>query len=86
LALFAGLVGFLFGGLYGTLPALIPKLVDEFGLSATEVGLLTATFSIGMLLATPIAGYATNRIGPAPTAAVGISITAIGTVAFAFSD
>lgn len=62
---------------------LLPLYLQQVrGHSALEAGLLLAPQSLGTLLALPLVGRLTDRIGARPVALAGVGITSAATVAF----
>jgi EmrB/QacA subfamily drug resistance transporter len=62
---------------------LMPLYLQQVrGHSALEAGLLLAPQSLGTLLALPLVGRLTDRIGARPVALVGVGIIVVATVAF----
>lgn len=78
LAMFC-LAAALFGGMI--LPPLYWQEIRHERVVAT--GLLTAPQGLGAVLAMPIAGRLTDRIGGGPLALFGVSLTAVATIPFA---
>jgi len=70
---------------YGPLLLLSLYYQDVQGKSAMLVGLLLAPQGIGSLLPRGIAGKLSDRIGPRPVVVVGLVLTALGTLPFAWS-
>ena len=68
------------------LAPLLPELVDEVGLSKSEAGVLTAAFAAGAAVAAIPSGLIVSRIGVKAMVLVGLGITALGTVGFAFAE
>jgi MFS family permease len=50
--------------LFSALAPLLPTYVDDFGLSKTEAGVLSAAYAAGALVAALPAGFLANRFGP----------------------
>ncbi|MDQ6745966.1 MAG: MFS transporter, partial [Actinomycetota bacterium] len=78
LAMFC-LAAALFGGMI-LLPLYWQEIRHE---SVVATGLLTAPQGLGAVLAMPIAGRMTDRIGGGPLALFGVSLTAVATIPFA---
>ncbi len=78
LAMFC-LAAALFGGMI-LLPLYWQEIRHE---SVVATGLLTAPQGLGAVLAMPIAGRLTDRIGGGPLALFGVSLTAVATIPFA---
>lgn len=65
-----------------TMPApILPLLRDEFGLSATQVGLVSSSFALGMLFAVMFLPVISDRRGRRPVAAGALGCTAAGFLA-----
>ncbi|GAA1597395.1 MDR family MFS transporter [Kribbella karoonensis] len=72
-------------GLYGAM-LLLPLFYQQArGATVTAAGLLLVPQGIGSLIARTAGGLA-DRHGPRPVVLIGIALTTIGTVPFAFSD
>ncbi|GLX04265.1 MDR family MFS transporter [Microbispora sp. NBRC 16548] len=71
--------------LYGAM-LLIPLYFQQVGgLDALTAGLLLAPQGIGVLLSRGPAGTLTDRVGARPVTAVGLAVTALGTLPFAWA-
>jgi EmrB/QacA subfamily drug resistance transporter len=71
-------------GLYGAMLLLPLYYQQARGETVTAAGLLLVPQGIGSLLAR-VAGGLTDRLGPRPVVLVGIALTALGTIPFAFA-
>jgi EmrB/QacA subfamily drug resistance transporter len=70
---------------YGPLLLLSLYYQDVQGKTAVVTGLLLAPQGLGSLIPRGIAGKLTDRIGPRPIVIVGLLLTALGTLAFAWA-
>ena len=71
--------------LQALLPAIYPMLKDDFGLSFTQIGLITLTSQVTSSLLQPIVGFYTDR-NPQPfSLAVGMMFTMTGLLTLAFA-
>ncbi|MEU3457024.1 MFS transporter [Micromonospora sp. NPDC006766] len=64
----------------GTWFSRVPAVREALGLSAGRLGLLLLAMSAGAVLAMPVAGLVTQRLGPARTVAASVLFVAFGTV------
>lgn len=71
---------------FTALAPLLPEFADEVGLSKSEAGLLTAAFALGAAVAAIPGGLLVSRIGVKQTVLVGLAVTALGTLGFAFAE
>jgi EmrB/QacA subfamily drug resistance transporter len=79
-------VQFLAGlSVYGPLLLIALFYQEVQGKSAVAVGLLLAPQGIGSLIPRSVAGRLTDRIGPRPIVIVGLLLTTVGTLAFAWA-
>lgn len=65
---------------------LLPFYATDFGASATVVGLLVSAFSLAQLLFAPAWGRMSDRLGRRPAILVGLGVTAVSYLVFAFAD
>lgn len=72
--------------LYSALAPLLPHYVDDLGLSKAEAGLLTADYTLGVVIGAVAAGALSDRIGPRRTAMSGFALLGVSTVAFGFAQ
>jgi predicted MFS family arabinose efflux permease len=86
LLVFCVLLSFLETVLWAALAPVIPTLARDPGLSAAQVGTLTAAYSAGIVIAAVPVGYAASRLGPRVIALAGLWALSIGSLAFAFSQ
>lgn len=71
---------------YAVISPMLPALSHQLGLSKLSAGLLTASYAIGMLVASLPGGVITIKIGPRRTVGLGLSLLAISTLGFAFAN
>lgn len=64
-----------------SLPAYLPVIIDEVGLSSTQAGVLTGAIPLMYIPIALFSGIAVDRIGPGRSLAAGILIYGIGQVA-----
>jgi FSR family fosmidomycin resistance protein-like MFS transporter len=62
------------------LPAIYPMLKDHYGLSFTQIGLITFTFQVTASLLQPVVGFYTDRRPKPYSLAVGMALTLVGLV------
>ncbi len=74
-----------FSALRMGLPALTPALRSTFGLSLTQVGLVLAAVSVGVMITLIPWGMLTDRIGERPVMAAGLTGCALALTAAAFA-
>jgi len=72
--------------LFGAIVALVPGYADEFDLSKTGAGLLSAAFGAGALLGGIPGGLMAAAIGPRRAVVLGLGLLSIASVAFALAD
>jgi DHA1 family tetracycline resistance protein-like MFS transporter len=63
---------------FGLILPLLPYYADEFGASATVVGLLTASYAAAQLIGAPVLGRLSDRHGRRPVLLVSILGTSVG--------
>lgn len=66
--------------------ALLPFYAQRYGASAFEVGALVAVFSLAQTLTTPLWGRASDRLGRRPVLLLGLAVSAVSYVVFAYAD
>ena len=71
--------------LQSLVPALYPLVKDAFGLSFTQIGLITLTFQLTASLLQPIVGALTDRRPQPFSLAAGMAFTLIGLVSLSFA-
>ena len=72
--------------LQALLPAIYPILKEDFGLSFTQIGLITLTNQVTASLLQPLVGYYTDRYPRPFSLAVGMTFTLGGLLLLAFSQ
>ena len=65
---------------------LLPFYAQHLGANAAMVGALVASFSIAQLLVAPVWGWLSDRYGRRPAILVGLLVSAVAYVIFAFAD
>ncbi len=71
---------------HAALTPLLPRYVDELGLSKTGAGILTGAFSAGALLGAFPGAWLTTRIGARRTLTLGLLVKCAAGLAFAFGE
>ncbi len=71
---------------YAAIAPLLPAYADGLGLSKTAVGVLSASYAAGTLIASIPAGFFAARIGVRPAMLTGLGLLACSSVAFAFAE
>lgn len=71
---------------YAVISPMLPALSHQLGLSKLSAGLLTASYAIGMLVASLPGGVITIKIGPRRTVGLGLTLLAVSTLGFAFAN
>jgi MFS family permease len=66
--------------------ALLPYYALELGASGLEVGLLVAAFAVAQTLTAPLWGRLSDRWGRRPVILIGLAVSAVAFVAFAYAD
>ena len=66
--------------------ALLPFYAQELGASALEVGALVAAFSIAQTVSAPFWGRASDRLGRRPVILLGLVVSILGFLGFAFAS
>lgn len=66
--------------------AVYPIIKESFGLTFTQVGLITLTFQMTASLLQPLVGYYTDRNPKPYSLAIGMSFTLIGLICLAFAS
>ena len=72
--------------LFGAIVALVPGYADEFDLSKTGAGLLSAAFGAGALLGGIPGGLLAAAIGPKRAVMLGLGLLSVASIAFALAD
>jgi multidrug resistance protein len=65
---------------FGIVVPILPLYAERFGVSATVVGALFASFSLAQLVAAPVLGRLSDRIGRKPVLLVSLFGTALGSL------
>lgn len=71
--------------LYAALVPLLPRYADEYHLSKTGAGLLTAAFGAGTLAGSLPSGIAAARFGPKHAVLAGLTLMSAASLGFAFA-
>ena len=71
---------------YGTLTPLVPYFAGEFGLSKSQVGIMSGAFGAGVLVGSAPGGYLAARMGVKATALVGLAMMSLTSLAFGLAD
>lgn len=71
--------------LYSAVAPLLPHYRDELGLSKSAAGILTASYTAGMVIGSLLGAVGSSRIGPRRTVVVGFGVLGTASVAFGFS-
>lgn len=70
---------------FAAIAPLLPKYVDDLGLSKAEAGVLSAAYAAGTLVGSLPAGYAASRVGPRKTVIYGLLLLGCTSLAFGFA-
>jgi multidrug resistance protein len=65
---------------------LLPFYAERFGATSAEIGILIGAFSVAQLVSAPLWGRFSDRRGRRPTVLVGLFVSAIAYVVFAFAN
>jgi MFS family permease len=71
---------------FAAIAPLLPKYVDDLGLTKAEAGLLSAAYAAGTLLGSLPAGFAASRFGPRKAVIHGLLLLGFSSVAFGFAE
>jgi predicted MFS family arabinose efflux permease len=71
---------------YAAITPLLPHFEDEFDLSKSAAGVLTAAYAAGTLVGAIPGGYLAARAGVRATVLLGLALMVVASVAFAFAD
>jgi predicted MFS family arabinose efflux permease len=71
---------------YAAITPLLPHFEDEFDLSKSAAGVLTAAYAAGTLVGAIPGGYLAARAGVRATVLLGLSLLVVSSLAFAFAD
>jgi predicted MFS family arabinose efflux permease len=72
--------------LIAALPPLLPHYADEFGIGASLAGVLSASYSIGLLLGALPAGQLVGRLGQRPVIVISLVVLAVSSVGFGLAS
>ena len=86
LVLLVGAVVFVDTMFYAAIAPLLPELARAFRLSKLSAGVMTASYPLGMLLASIPGGVLAARAGPRFTVCTGLALLAASTLAFGLLD
>ena len=70
---------------FAALTLLLPAFSEEFDLSNTEAGILTAAYAAGGIAAALPAGLFASRVGVKPAVVLGLAIMIVTSVVFGFA-
>jgi len=70
---------------YAAITPLLPQFADEFGLSKTGAGILVAAYAAGTFAGALPGGWLAARAGVRATVLVGLTLTGVSSLAFAFA-
>jgi MFS transporter, DHA1 family, tetracycline resistance protein len=65
---------------FGIVVPILPRYAQQFGVSATTIGFIFASFSVAQLLCAPLWGRLSDRVGRKPILIVSLFGTALGSV------
>lgn len=71
---------------FAAIAPLLPKYVDDLGLTKGEAGILSASYAAGTLFASLPAGFVASRLGPRRTVIIGLLTLGCSSLAFGFAD
>jgi predicted MFS family arabinose efflux permease len=71
---------------YAAITPLLPHFEDEFDLSKSAAGVLTAAYAAGTLVGAIPGGYLAARAGVRATVLLGLALMVVSSIAFAFAD
>ena len=83
---FGFLIIFVSYGIRFSYPILMPKMIESLNLSKTESGLILGMYMIGYAIASPVAGFLTDRLGGRRVITIFCFIMAVGTLLMGISD
>ena len=86
LLLLASAVVFVDTAFYAAITPLLPRYVEELGITKSAAGILSAAYPAGTFLGALPGGWLAARAGVRPTTVLGLSIMAASSVAFAFGE
>ncbi len=85
LVVFACVVALLDSSLISVLPPLLPAYVRQFGIGSGLAGVLSASYSVGLLFGALPAGLLIARIGQRAVVALALLVLAVSSVVFGFA-
>jgi DHA1 family tetracycline resistance protein-like MFS transporter len=65
---------------FGIVVPILPRYAEDFGASATTIGLLVASFSVAQLVFAPVLGAVSDRVGRKPVLVCSLVGTAVGSL------
>ncbi|MCB0874512.1 MAG: MFS transporter, partial [Thermoleophilia bacterium] len=65
---------------FGIVLPILPRYAEEFGADPAMIGLLVASFSFAQMLAAPLVGKLSDRIGRKPVLIMSLFGTAVGSL------
>jgi multidrug resistance protein len=65
---------------FGIVVPILPRYAEDFGASATTIGVLVASFSVAQLVFAPVLGAVSDRIGRKPVLVCSLVGTAVGSL------
>jgi MFS family permease len=71
---------------FAAIAPLLPKYVDDLGLTKAEAGVLSAAYAAGTLVASLPAGYVASRVGPRRTVIIGLLLLGFSSLVFGFGE
>jgi MFS family permease len=86
LLLLASAVVFVDTAFYAAITPLLPRYVEELGITKSAAGILSAAYPAGTFLGALPGGWLAARAGVRPTTIAGLSVMAVSSVAFAFGE
>ena len=82
LVLLTSAVIFIDVAFFAAIAPLLPKYVDDLGLSKAQAGFLTASYAAGTLLGSLPAGFVASRAGPRRTVIAGLLLLGVSSLVF----
>jgi MFS family permease len=67
---------------YSVIAPVVPEIAQATDSSAATIGILVATFPVGMMVGFALAGTATKRLGPKPVILSALTVVALGCAGF----
>lgn len=71
---------------FAAIAPLLPKYVDDLGLTKAEAGVLSAAYAAGTLIGSLPAGFVASRLGPRKTVIHGLLLLGGASLVFGFAD